>query len=119
MRTSALFGEKRFRFFEIYGVFARTRGVEPVRTFCGQGGRLVNFSRFCADAFYGRPLIIYSNNLQEQIFAKQRNFKSLRQYSIKIILRFWIHKVELKAKNCVGKGCGNVGPIICTHKIPG
>jgi len=41
MRTSALFGAKNFGFFEIYGVFARTRGegVEPVRTFCEQGGR--------------------------------------------------------------------------------
>jgi len=29
--------------------------VEPVRTVCRQGG--VNFSRFCADVFYGRPLI--------------------------------------------------------------
>jgi len=37
MRTSALFGAKTFKFFEIYGVTARTRreGVCPVRTFCG------------------------------------------------------------------------------------
>jgi len=32
------------------------RGSCPVRTFCGQKGREVNFSRFCADVFYGRPL---------------------------------------------------------------
>jgi len=32
MRTSALFGAENLRFFEIYGVSARTRGVEPVRT---------------------------------------------------------------------------------------
>jgi len=37
MRTSTLFGTKNFEFFEIYGVSARTRGVKPVRTFCGQG----------------------------------------------------------------------------------
>jgi len=43
MRTSALFGVKNFGFSKIYGVSAQTRGrgVEPVRTFCGQGG--VNF----------------------------------------------------------------------------
>jgi len=46
------------RFFKIYDVFTRTGGVEPVRTFCGQGGGWVNLSRCCADALYGRPLII-------------------------------------------------------------
>jgi len=53
MRTSALCGEKSFGFFEIYGVAARTGGVKPGRT-RGEG---VNFSRFCADFFYGQPLI--------------------------------------------------------------
>jgi len=50
------FGAKTFGFFEIYGVSSRTRGegIKPVRTFCGQGEG-VNFSRFCADIFYGRP----------------------------------------------------------------
>jgi len=40
----------------IYGVSARTRekGVEQ----CEQGAKGVNFSRFCADVFYGRPLIV-------------------------------------------------------------
>jgi len=40
MRMSTLFGAKNFGFFEIYGVSAPTKweGVEPVRTFCGQGG---------------------------------------------------------------------------------
>jgi len=63
MRTSALFGAKNFGFFEIYDVPAQTRRVEPVRTFCGQGGEEVNFSRFCADVFHGRPLMsfFYSN----------------------------------------------------------
>jgi len=44
MRTSAFFGAKTFGFFKILSVSARTRG---------EG---VNFSRFCADVFYGRPL---------------------------------------------------------------
>jgi len=57
MRTSAPFGAKNIEFFEIYGVSARTKWeVEPVLTFFGQGGEGVNFSRFCADVFYGRPL---------------------------------------------------------------
>jgi len=38
MRTSALLDAKNFGFFEFYGVSVRTRGVEPVRTFFGQGG---------------------------------------------------------------------------------
>jgi len=45
-------------FFEIYGVSAQTRKVEPVRTFCGQGRKGLNFSRFCADVIYGRPLML-------------------------------------------------------------
>jgi len=37
MRTSALFDAKNFGIFEIYGVSARTKGGEPVRT-RGEGG---------------------------------------------------------------------------------
>jgi len=37
MRTSSLFGANNFKFFEIYGESKRIRGVEPVRTFFGQG----------------------------------------------------------------------------------
>jgi len=61
MRTSSLFGAKNFKIFEIFDVFARTKeeGVEPVRTFCGQEGGKVDFLRFCADVFYGRPLTNY------------------------------------------------------------
>jgi len=46
---------KTLRIFRIYGASARTRRVEPVRTFCGQGGRGIKLSWFCADIFYGRP----------------------------------------------------------------
>jgi len=53
MRTSVLFGAKIFRFFEIYGVSARTRGVEPMWTFCEQGGSI--FAILCV--FYGQPLM--------------------------------------------------------------
>jgi len=37
MRISAFFGVGKIGFFEIYGVSARTRRVESVWTFCGQG----------------------------------------------------------------------------------
>jgi len=47
MRTSAIFGAKSFGFFEIY-VCPHGQGEE--------GGGL-NFSRFCADVFYGQPLM--------------------------------------------------------------
>jgi len=49
---SALFGAKIIGFFEIYGVSART------------GGEGVNFSRFCADVFYGRPLTDISTKMK-------------------------------------------------------
>jgi len=34
-----IFGAKNIEYFEIYGVSAWTRGVEPVQTFCGQEGQ--------------------------------------------------------------------------------
>jgi len=57
MRTSALFGGKNIGFFEICDVPARTRGrgVEPVRTFCGQGGRGSIFRDFVRTSFMDGP----------------------------------------------------------------
>jgi len=45
---------KNIRFFEIYGASARTkeRGLSQCGHFSDKG---VNFSRFCANVFYGRP----------------------------------------------------------------
>jgi len=59
VRMTALFGAKNFRFFEIYGVSARIggKGVEPVRTFCGQeerGGSI--FCDFVRTSFMYGPL---------------------------------------------------------------
>jgi len=59
MRTSVLFGAYSFEFFEIYDVSARTRGGEgswASADIFRTRERGVNFSRFCADVFYGRPL---------------------------------------------------------------
>jgi len=58
MRTSAFFGAKNFGIFEIYGVSARTRreGVEPVRTFFGQGGGGSIFLDFVGTSFMDGPL---------------------------------------------------------------
>jgi len=50
MRTSAFFDVKNFGFFEICYVSARTKGVQPVRTFCGQGGG-VSFRDFVRTSF--------------------------------------------------------------------
>jgi len=58
MRMSALFGAKNFKFFEIYGVPAQTGergGLSQYGNFSDKG-KGVNFSRFCADVFYGQPL---------------------------------------------------------------
>jgi len=60
MQTSALFGAKNIGFFEIYGESAQRKGVGGGRASAyvlrkRVGG--INFSRFSADVFYGRPLI--------------------------------------------------------------
>jgi len=45
---------KNIGFFEIYDVSAQTRGLSRGH-FADRG---INFSRYCADALYGRPLIM-------------------------------------------------------------
>jgi len=50
-----LFGAKNFGFFKIYGVstvHTDKRGIEPVRTFSGQGGGGQLFAILCG-CFYG------------------------------------------------------------------
>jgi len=56
MRTSALFWAKTSDFskFIVCPHGQRGREVEPVRTFFGQGGREINFLRFCENVLYGR-----------------------------------------------------------------
>jgi len=55
MRKSAIFGAKTSRFFEIYGVSAWTKGVEPVRTFCGQEERGQFFTILCGRLLWTAP----------------------------------------------------------------
>jgi len=54
------FDAKNIEFFAIYGMFARTRGrgVEPVPTFCGKGGK-VSFRDFVWTFFMDGPLSRY------------------------------------------------------------
>jgi len=55
---------KNIGFFEIYSVSAVTdkgEDIEPVRT---RGGGRVNFSRFCSDVLYGRPLAFLGRRKQ-------------------------------------------------------
>jgi len=58
MKAFTRFGPKNFRFFEIYGVVRTDKGggglsqCLHLRT----RGEEINFSRFCADVFHGRPL---------------------------------------------------------------
>jgi len=49
--------QKAFGFFEIYGVFARTKGegFEPLQTFSGEGGRGSTF----ADSLWTAPYTFY------------------------------------------------------------
>jgi len=55
MWTSALFDAKIIGIFEIYGVTARTRGVEPVRTFCRQVGGGQFFTILCRRLLWMAP----------------------------------------------------------------
>jgi len=59
MWASALYGAKNIGPFEIYGVSARKRGIEPVRTFCGQSGSGRFFRDFVSIVLYGQPLMIH------------------------------------------------------------
>jgi len=69
MQTSILFDGKNIGFFEIYGVSTRTRGVEAVRTFYGQGGGVKFFAILCG-LLYGRPLskILKPVNIFQEMF---------------------------------------------------
>jgi len=64
MRMFALFGTKNFGLFEIYGVSAQSRGVEPVQTFCGQGERGSIFRDFVRVSFTDGPLFIFCFSLK-------------------------------------------------------
>jgi len=58
MQKSAVFEANTFNFFEIYVVSSRTRGSLSIANILRTRGEGVNFSRFCADVFYGRPLTL-------------------------------------------------------------
>jgi len=53
MRTSALFGAKKLRIFRNFWCVRTDRRVEPVRTFCGQGGQF--FAILCRTSFMDGP----------------------------------------------------------------
>jgi len=58
MQTSALFGAKTLDFFKFNGVFTTPHGqgeVEPVQTFCGQGGRDQFFAILCRCLLWMAP----------------------------------------------------------------
>jgi len=57
MWTSTLFDAKNLRTFEIYDVFTRTRGVEPVRTFFGQEGGGQFFAILCGRLLWTAPYL--------------------------------------------------------------
>jgi len=87
MRTSALFSTKNIGVFKMYGVSTWTRGVEECKDFTDKGvtrgveeckdftDKGVNFSRFCADVFYGRP---------QTLNKGCRTIKFAKYYSIKL-----------------------------------
>jgi len=62
-----IFWHQNFGFFKIYGVPAQTRRLSQCEYFADKGG--VNFSRFCADVFYGRSLSLFC---EESIHQKHR-----------------------------------------------
>jgi len=73
MRTSALYGAKNFGFFENYDTSARTkerRGCASADIFRTRGEG-VNFSRFCADVFNGRPVTLFMHVLTKIVMLNQ------------------------------------------------
>jgi len=72
MQTSTLFGVKNSGFFEVYGVFARTKGRGGGGAVRTRRGEEVKLSRFCADVFSGRPV---------KIFAVRESFTLLFKFS--------------------------------------
>jgi len=60
MRTSTLFGAKNIRFFEIYGVSARTRGrgFSQYRHFADKGEGESIFRDFVRTSFMDGPLTV-------------------------------------------------------------
>jgi len=78
MRASAFFVQKTW-FFEIYGVSAWTRqeGLSQCGHFSDKKwGRIQIFLRFCADVFYGRPLIVHTSKLNKQ----EKQLKNIKKY---------------------------------------
>jgi len=63
---------KNFRFFEIYCVSARRRGVLSMYGIWRTRGEGFNFLRFCADIFMDGPFVEVSNKLK--CAALKQNF---------------------------------------------
>jgi len=69
MWTSALFGAKNIGFFEVNGVSVQTKGLQPVRIFFADKGRVrVNFCDFVRTSFMDNPL----DNVKVEAFALGR-----------------------------------------------
>jgi len=58
LRVSALFGAKNFGLkLMVFSHGQRRRGVEPLRTFCGQGGQF--FTILCGRLLWTAPNVLY------------------------------------------------------------
>jgi len=81
--------------------------VKPVRTFFGQGGIIV--LRFCADVFYGRPLILFSDYFYDLNASKKLTKyaqmvspfgnRDIKKYGIEKKSNFKTHLVD-RDKRC-------------------
>jgi len=86
MRTFARFGAKKLQIFRNL-CYARTdKGVEPVRTFCGQGKRESIFRDFVCTSFMDGPL---------QGFINSTHFERIKLLNILVHTSF----VRIKWKN--------------------
>jgi len=85
MWTSALFDVKNLRFFEIYGVFTRTRRVSQCGHFANKGEG-VNFLKFCVDVLYGWPLTVSQSDAYFlYLWRKIRAYRIVLQSLIVIV----------------------------------
>jgi len=97
MRTSALFDAKNSAFFEIDVVSARTRELSKCGYFAYKGEG-VNFLRFCADVFYGLPLILYNVRIILYCYKTCNRAQKSRNDHMNILCQW--HSTNSATNNC-------------------
>jgi len=117
MRTSALFGAKnKTLYFSKFMVYLHEqggggRGLSQCGSHFADGG--VNFSRFCADVFYGRPL----TTIQKKGFYFRIINKQVKIFSHKISQIGKSTVTDLYVLRHKKRGTGNINRTLCKREF--